>query len=348
MVPGLVRTPKSIGAQRFQKFSQNLGGEQTDPVMIFCVDPQSIQRISADAFSCPPNVPLSPGGHVMSGTYLFSAGCSEANSTWEESEPRPRMHQLFSQVLGRRDLSRAGDLFSLEDAEIEDCLSQALDQIKVISCSPVSGQRRHALAVFIWKSAGRVAALFIIHHFFFFFLTIASLIFASSRRAAGCQDYLTNDNDQAVVEICITRITTAIRETGSIQRHSTALVGLWESCLEHNLTPQAGSAEDTPHAKIASDITSCILQVDTHTHTHTQQTHRWAVDIALLEHLFGLAFSQCTSKVGQLVPEYVPVHYSRWRYSPFQLVSVGPFLLNTSQSKHLTGELAVTRWSDSA
>ncbi|XP_038141472.1 ventricular zone-expressed PH domain-containing protein [Cyprinodon tularosa] len=119
------------------------------------------------------------------------------------------MHQLFSRVLGQRDLSRAGDLFSLEDSEIEDCLSQALDQIKDISCAP---------------------------------------------------DYLTNDNDQAVVEICITRITTAIRETGSIERHSTALVGLWESCLEHNLTPQGESTEDTPHAKIASDITSCILQ----------------------------------------------------------------------------------------
>uniref|UniRef100_A0A8C9ZZH1 Ventricular zone expressed PH domain-containing 1 n=1 Tax=Sander lucioperca TaxID=283035 RepID=A0A8C9ZZH1_SANLU len=110
------------------------------------------------------------------------------------------MHQLFSQVLGQRDLSRAGDLFSLEDTEIEACLSQALDQIKAISCS------------------------------------------------------------QAVVEICITRITTAIRETGSIEQHSTALVGLWESCLEHNLTPQGENTEDTPHAKIASDITSCILQ----------------------------------------------------------------------------------------
>ncbi|XP_034723013.1 ventricular zone-expressed PH domain-containing protein isoform X1 [Etheostoma cragini] len=119
------------------------------------------------------------------------------------------MHQLFSQVLGQRDLSRAGDLFSLEDTEIEACLSQALEQIKAISCS---------------------------------------------------QDYLTNDNDQAVVEICITRITTAIRETGSIEQHSTALVGLWESCLEHNLTPQGENTEDTPHAKIASDITSCILQ----------------------------------------------------------------------------------------
>uniref|UniRef100_A0A8C6T876 Ventricular zone expressed PH domain-containing 1 n=1 Tax=Neogobius melanostomus TaxID=47308 RepID=A0A8C6T876_9GOBI len=119
------------------------------------------------------------------------------------------MHQLFSLVLGQRDLSRAGDLFSLEDVDIEDCLSQALDQIKAISCSA---------------------------------------------------DYLTSDNDQAVVEICITRITSAIRETGSIEKHSTALVALWESCLEHNLTPQGESAEDTPHAKIASDITSCILQ----------------------------------------------------------------------------------------
>ncbi|XP_062408983.1 ventricular zone-expressed PH domain-containing protein isoform X1 [Sardina pilchardus] len=118
------------------------------------------------------------------------------------------MHQLFSLVLGQRDLSRAGDLFSLEDGEIEDCLSEALEHIKAISCS---------------------------------------------------QDYLTNDNDQAVVEICITRITTAIRETQSIERHGAALVSLWESCLEHNLQPQ-GKDEDTPHAKIASDITSCILQ----------------------------------------------------------------------------------------
>ncbi|XP_026143696.1 ventricular zone-expressed PH domain-containing protein [Carassius auratus] len=118
------------------------------------------------------------------------------------------MHQLFRLVLGQRDLSRAGDLFSLDDSEIEVCLSQALEEIKVISCSP---------------------------------------------------DYLTNDNDQAVVEICITRITTAIRETGSIERHGAALVSLWESCLEHNLQPQ-GKDEDTPHAKIASDITSCILQ----------------------------------------------------------------------------------------
>ncbi|KFV15502.1 PREDICTED: ventricular zone-expressed PH domain-containing protein homolog 1, partial [Pterocles gutturalis] len=118
------------------------------------------------------------------------------------------MHHLFGLVLSQKDLSRAGDLFSLEDAEIEGSLSEALEQIRIISSSV---------------------------------------------------DYQTNDNDQAVVEICITRITTAIRETASIEKHGKALVALWESCLEHNLKP-SGKDEDTPHAKIASDIMSCILQ----------------------------------------------------------------------------------------
>ncbi|XP_043852101.1 ventricular zone-expressed PH domain-containing protein homolog 1 [Dromiciops gliroides] len=118
------------------------------------------------------------------------------------------MHHLFRLVLGQKDLSRAGDLFSLNDSEIEGSLSEALEQIKIISSS---------------------------------------------------SDYSSNGNDQAVVEICITRITTAIRETKSIEKHGEALVTLWESCLEHNLRP-SGKDEDTPHAKIASDIMSCILQ----------------------------------------------------------------------------------------
>ncbi|NXD28111.1 MELT protein, partial [Spelaeornis formosus] len=118
------------------------------------------------------------------------------------------MHHLFGLVLAHKDLSRAGDLFSLEDAEIEGSLSEALEQIRIIS---------------------------------------------------SAADYQSNDNDQAVVEICITRITTALRETASIDRHGRALVALWESCLEHNLKP-SGKNEDAPHAKIASDIMSCILQ----------------------------------------------------------------------------------------
>ncbi len=100
------------------------------------------------------------------------------------------------------------------------------------------------------------------------------------------QDYLTNDNDQAVVEICITRITTAIRETGSIERHGAALVSLWESCLEHNLQPQ-GKDEDTPHAKIASDITSCILQVGA-----TLKGQSTQMTLNLQKMLTGIQFSQ--------------------------------------------------------
>ncbi|XP_063105319.1 ventricular zone-expressed PH domain-containing protein homolog 1 isoform X6 [Cavia porcellus] len=45
------------------------------------------------------------------------------------------MHQLFRLVLGQKDLSRAGDLFSLDDSEIEDSLTEALEQIKIISSS---------------------------------------------------------------------------------------------------------------------------------------------------------------------------------------------------------------------
>lgn len=48
------------------------------------------------------------------------------------------MHHLFRLVLGQKDLSRAGDLFSLDDSEIEDSLTEALEQIKLISSSSVS------------------------------------------------------------------------------------------------------------------------------------------------------------------------------------------------------------------
>ena len=70
------------------------------------------------------------------------------------------MHGLFAQVLSNKDLSRAGDLFSIDDNEIEKDLSLFLDLIYGISNSDV---------------------------------------------------YLTNINHQSVVEICITRITSAIR-----------------------------------------------------------------------------------------------------------------------------------------
>ncbi|KAM3832253.1 LOW QUALITY PROTEIN: ventricular zone-expressed PH domain-containing protein homolog 1-like [Vipera latastei] len=106
------------------------------------------------------------------------------------------MHHLLRLVLEQKYLSHAGKLFSLDDCEIEGCLSEALEQIKLIISSP---------------------------------------------------DYQTNDNDQ---------ITSAIRETESIEKHGKALIDLWESCLEHNLKPFCKDG-DTPHAKIAL---ICILQ----------------------------------------------------------------------------------------
>ena len=42
-----------------------------------------------------------------------------------------KMHRLFEQVLEKKDLSKAGDLFSLEDSVIVDELSEVLGTIKV-------------------------------------------------------------------------------------------------------------------------------------------------------------------------------------------------------------------------
>ncbi|XP_075237442.1 ventricular zone expressed PH domain-containing protein melted [Lycorma delicatula] len=117
------------------------------------------------------------------------------------------MHELFTQVLSKKDLSKAGDLFSVADQEIVNDLTEVVNTIAEITSLP---------------------------------------------------DYVHNDNDQSVVEICITRVTSAIRETGSIEQHADALVALLESCLNHNLKPSTKD-EDPPHAKISSDIISCIF-----------------------------------------------------------------------------------------
>jgi hypothetical protein len=48
---------------------------------------------------------------------------------------------------------------------------------------------------------------------------------------------MTNHNDQSLVEICITRLTSAIRETRTIEQHAEDLVALLENCLSYNLRP---------------------------------------------------------------------------------------------------------------
>ncbi|KYB28564.1 Protein melted-like Protein [Tribolium castaneum] len=127
-------------------------------------------------------------------------------STNEEKVNR-KMHELFMQVLKNRDLSRAGDLFSVPDAIIVNDLTNVLKEINTIISQP---------------------------------------------------DYTNNNNDQSVVEICVTRVTSCIRETGSVEQHCKALVTLLESCLHHNLQLTSRD-EDPPHAKISSDIISCIF-----------------------------------------------------------------------------------------
>lgn len=60
------------------------------------------------------------------------------------------------------------------------------------------------------------------------------------------------------MEICVTRVTSCVRETGTVEQHCDALVILLESCLHHNLQPSVRD-EDPPHAKISADIISCIF-----------------------------------------------------------------------------------------
>ena len=70
------------------------------------------------------------------------------------------MHQLFHEVLAKKDLSRAGDIFSIDDKSIVGDLSEL----------------------------------------------IAAMVQFSS-----ASDYSNKPNDQSVFEICLTRITSAIR-----------------------------------------------------------------------------------------------------------------------------------------
>ncbi|KAG6448700.1 protein melted [Manduca sexta] len=75
-------------------------------------------------------------------------------------------------------------------------------------------------------------------------------------------DYCRNDRDQALIEICVTRVTSCIKETGTLDKYCGALVALLESCLHHNLMPVGHLRDDDPpHAKIASDIIACIVLV---------------------------------------------------------------------------------------
>ncbi|XP_061397050.1 protein melted [Musca vetustissima] len=118
------------------------------------------------------------------------------------------MHELFTKVLSKRDLSRAGDLFSVPDNDIVNDIIDVLSDINAI-------------------------------------ISLA--------------DYLKNNNDQSVVEICVTRVLSCIRETKTAERYCPALIDLLKTCLLWNLQPSGSNKEDPPHAKIAADIISSIF-----------------------------------------------------------------------------------------
>ncbi|KAF2361057.1 Pleckstrin domain [Trinorchestia longiramus] len=117
------------------------------------------------------------------------------------------MQEMFSYVLNKKDLSKAGDLFQVPDRVILNDLSAIINKVIEITSQP---------------------------------------------------DYSHNLNDQSVVEICITRITSAIRENGSVEEEGLSLVSLLQTCLNHNLRPTTPDAAP-PHAKIAADIVACIF-----------------------------------------------------------------------------------------
>lgn len=50
-----------------------------------------------------------------------------------EKETNNKMHELFLQVLKNRDLSRAGDLFSVPDADIVNDLTQVVSSLPFVS-----------------------------------------------------------------------------------------------------------------------------------------------------------------------------------------------------------------------
>lgn len=142
------------------------------------------------------------------------------------------MHELFANVLAKRDLSRAGELFSIDDEEIVDDLTDVVSRSCFVVVAHLNSHILKQLPLQLLE---------------------ISTIIAQPR-------YLEITNDQSVIEICVNRCTSCIRETNTAERHCPGLVQLLETCLQFNHKPQSKrSDEDPPHAKISADIISCIF-----------------------------------------------------------------------------------------
>ena len=67
-------------------------------------------------------------------------------------------------------------------------------------------------------------------------------------------------SDVYIYQCDVSSVDILFRETHSIEHHVTGLVKLLEVCHSHNLKPTPKDS-DPPHAKIASDIMSCLFMV---------------------------------------------------------------------------------------
>ncbi|CAB3405609.1 unnamed protein product [Caenorhabditis bovis] len=88
-------------------------------------------------------------------------------------------------------------------------------------------------------------------------ITDLTSTFAKLKEMINAPGYATDRINQSVVEIVIARVTAAIRDTGSIETYSAALVDLLDEVAKHPMT--IGNDHDSPHCKIASDLLSSLF-----------------------------------------------------------------------------------------
>ena len=97
------------------------------------------------------------------------------------------------------------------------------------------------------------------------------------KRIIDSKSYANNFNEQSIVEIVLTRCTSALRDAKLISDYYDELLNLLEICLKYSLNNNRNSwrlsissdyemdnqltSINTPHANIVSDILSCILLV---------------------------------------------------------------------------------------
>ncbi|XP_065565232.1 protein melted-like isoform X1 [Artemia franciscana] len=71
--------------------------------------------------------------------------------------------------------------------------------------------------------------------------------------------FVYNKSDHTLVDITITRLTSAIRQSGSKECNIRLILDLLDTCLSHTLTPNE-KKQDPPHSKISAELLSCLFK----------------------------------------------------------------------------------------